>query len=221
MAKTLLNATNEILKRVVVIAGDSGLLTSLTDSARQPFIDAAVQVVNEGIEELYSATATPQPSGQAESFITLVTGTRSYALQTDLVRLHYPLIDKVNNQFISPYPGGYNQILQDDSEQDDDGIPHFGSISPVDGELYLDRIPTAAENNNVYTYQYDKDVSLVVLTDVVPFEDPAFRAMVPAWVQLWKREMRNEFDGELFNASIGRAARFITKNKPRTSWLPR
>ncbi len=54
VAKTLLNSVNEVGKRAGWIAGDAGLLTSLTDSGRQSFIDQAIQVINEGIAELYT-----------------------------------------------------------------------------------------------------------------------------------------------------------------------
>ena len=71
MAKTLLNAVNEILKRVGVISGDSGALTTLTDSARQKPIDVAIQVINEAMDELYSMPGISAPQGQGESTITL------------------------------------------------------------------------------------------------------------------------------------------------------
>jgi len=221
MAKTLLNAVNEILKRVGEISGDSAELTSLTVSARQTIIDVAVQVVNEGIDELYTTTNTASPKEQAESTITLVTDDRSYALASDLVQLRWPLIDKTNNQYLWQHPGGYNAILEIDPEQDDDGLPHFAAISPVNEELYLDRIPTATENGRVYTYQYDKDLVLTGQDDTVPFKDIVFRAMVPAWVQLWKRERKGEFDGDLFETSIGRASRLLNQNQPRRSYNPR
>ena len=85
-------------------------------------------------------------------------------------------------------------MIVDDPEQDDTGIPHRGAINPVDGTLFLDTAPTAEDAGNVYTYQYKKDLSLEDATDTVPFEDNVFRAMVPAWVQLWKRDRRKEFD---------------------------
>lgn len=221
MAKTLLNAVNEILKRVGQVSGDSGELTSLTVPARQTDVDIAVQVINEGIDELYSATGNPAALTQAENTITLATDDRSYALETDLVQLRFPLIDKTNAQYMWEHPGGYNGILTFDPEQDDDGQSFFAAISPVNGELYLDRIPTASENGNIYTYQYDKDTSLSLQTDEVPFNNSIFRAMVPAWVQLWKRERNNEFDGDLFESSIGRASRFLSQTQPRDNYNPR
>lgn len=221
MAKTLLEGVNEVLKRVRVIAGDAGELATLTDSGRQTFIDTAVQVINEGNDELYTASELPKPLSQAESTITLATGTRAYSLAAGVVRLIWPLIDKTNTQFIDEYPGGYNQILLADPEQDDTGLPHFATISPVDGKLYCDRAASSENNGNIYTYQYLKEIELTLAADTVPYDDIVFRAMVPAWVQLWKREQRNEFDGDLFTASIGRASRLLTRIPPRASWLPR
>jgi hypothetical protein len=221
MAKTLLDAVNEILKRVGMIQGDDNLLTSLSVSARQRSIDIAIQVTNEGIDELYSTTDEPQARGQGESTITLISSTRTYSLATDLVRLRWPFVDETNNQYLYESPGGYNDMLLLDPEQDDTGLPMFAAIRPTDGLLYLDRIPTSAEDSRIYTYQYDKDLSLSTLTDTVPFSDAVFRAMVPAWVQLWKREQNNEFDGDLFKANIGRAARLMTQAQPRTDYCPR
>lgn len=221
MAKTLLNCVNEILKRSGFIAGDAGLLTSLTDSARQPAIDQAIQVVNEGIDELYSQSNEALPSQQAESSITLVAGTRAYTLNSAVVQLRWPFIDRTNNQYLYEYPGGYNAIIIADAEQDDTGLPYYAAIRPTDGYLYLDRIPTSTENGRVYYYQYDKSLTLSVYTDTVPFNDTVFTAMVPAWQQLWKREYRNQFDGEIYKQSVGRAARLLTLKQPRSSYNPR
>lgn len=219
--KTLLNATNEILKRVGVIAGDAGVLASLTDGSRQRAIDVAVQIVNEGIDELYSSTHIARGNEQKQGTLTLVTSTRSYTLATDLVQLRWPMIDKTNTQFLYEYPGGYNAILLADPEQNDTGLPLYGAISPVDGKLQVDRAPTSAENGRIYTYQYDKDLALTLLTDTVPFSDAVFRAMVPTWAQLWSREERKDFDEALFKTNLGRAGRLMTQQQMRTHYCPR
>ena len=221
MAKTLLNAVNEILKRLSLIAGDSGELTSLTDSARQPAIDISVQVINEAVDRMYYASNLMMPTGQAEDTITLLQGVRTYALAADLVRLRYPFIDRVNTQHLFEFKGGYNQILIFDPELDDVGLPHFGAISPVDGQFFVDRAPRVEEAGRVYFYQYDKDLSLEFATDLFPFTDAVFRALVPAWVQLWKRERRNQFDDGLFAAGMGLASRLLTRKIIRSSYSPR
>jgi hypothetical protein len=221
MAKTLLNAVNETLKRVNEIAGDAGLLTTLTDSARQHPVDIAVQVVNEGVIDLYSVSQIAQPNEQAESAITLVTSTRAYALASDLVALRWPFIDKTNNQYLTQYPGGYNAMLVGDPEQDDTGLPYYAAIRPTDGYLHLDRAPTSVENGRIYTYQYDKSLIMSAAASTVPFTDEVFTMMVPVWTQLWKREMRNEFDDGLYMKNLGVASKLLTRVQPITSYSPR
>jgi hypothetical protein len=221
MAKTLLNAVNETLKRVNEIAGDAGLLTTLTDSARQHPVDIAVQVVNEGVIDLYSVSQIAQPNEQAQSTITLVTSTRAYALASDLVALRWPFIDKTNNQYLTQYPGGYNAMLVGDPEQDDTGLPYYAAIRPTDGYLHLDRAPTSVENGRIYTYQYDKSLIMTAAASTVPFTDEVFTMMVPVWTQLWKREMRNEFDDGLYMKNLGVASKLLTRVQPITSYSPR
>jgi hypothetical protein len=221
MAKTLLNAVNETLKRVNQIAGDAGLLASLTDSARQHMIDIAVQVTNEGNIDLYAVSDMAMPNEQAESFITLATGDRDYALAADLVMLRWPLIDKTNNQYLTQFPGGYNRMLVHDPEQDDTGLPQYAAIRPTDAQLFLDRAPTSVENGRIYTYQYDKSLLLTAAANTVPFTDEVFAMMVPVWTQLWKREMRNEFDAELYKKNLGVASALLSRIPRRTSYSPR
>lgn len=221
MAKTALDAVNAILRRSSIIAGDSGELTTLTDSARQVSIDIAMQVINEGIGELYSTSELALPNQQAESTVTLVTGTRAYSLHADLVRLHWPLIDKTNSQFMVEYPGGYDAMLSGDLEQDDTGLPYYATIRPTDGKLHVDRAPTSVENGRVYTYQYDKTLRLTTAAGTVPFNNDIFDAMVPAWVQLFKRDRRSEFDEGLYHLSVGRASRLLTQKPVRSSYSNR
>lgn len=219
--KTLLDAVNEVLIRANVIQGDATRLTTLTDSARQHTIDVSVQVINEGIDELYSASHVELPSEQAEATITLANGSRSYALNANLTKLIFPLIDKTNTAFIAKFPGTYEDMLLLDPEQNDTGLPWWGIISPVNGQLFMNVTPTAIEAGRVYTYQYEKDLAMSSITDTVPFNNKVFRAMVPAWHQLYKREMKNEFDGDLYQMSMGRAARVMTEIDPRESYSPR
>lgn len=214
---TLLDGVNAVLKRVREI-DSSGELSSLTDSARQVAIDIAVMVWNEAIEDLYQLSSTPYPQEQAESTITLATGDRSYALASGLLQMRWPLIDKTNNQFIWEYEHGYNGLLLLDPEQDDTGLPLWSAINPVNGELHLDRAPTSVENNNVYTYQYDKDVSLSLAADTMPFNDAVYRALVPAVAELWRRDAEKKFDGPLFKVSRARAAGYLTQTQPAADY---
>lgn len=216
--KTLLDGVNEVLKKVGVIVTD---LTGLTQTARQRDINLAVQSWNEVQDDLYTTTDEPFTDEQAEGTITLTTGTRTYSLAADLLQLRWPLIDKTNAQVIVRHPGGYNAILEGDLEQDDTGLAISAAIRPTDGMLYLERIPTAADNGNVYTYQYDKDLGISTAAAEVPFNDAAFRAVVVAVAQVWKRERNNVFDGAAYTKAMGRASRLITQSHASDTWSPR
>jgi hypothetical protein len=226
LSTTLLTAVNDILKRASIIAGDSSALTSLTDAARQVDIDISVQVINEANIALYADAKRTPPSGQSSSTITLVTNTRNYTLASDIVRLHNTdgilAVDKTNTQFIYEYDGGYDRLLQDiDPEVDDTGTPLYGVIRPTDGALYVYPTPDSTVNGNVYTYQYDKSLIMSTYTDTFPFSDDCYSMMRPCYFQLWKRQRRNEFDGDLFKAAIGTAAKLLPQLPQRTDYFPR
>lgn len=218
---TLLDGVNAVLKRVKVIQGDSGALASLTDSARQNYIDICIQIWNELVEQLYSVSEVSMPKELAENTITLATGDRDYALQTDVVQLHFPLLDETNGQYITEYPGGYLQLVQDQPfPANETGLPTMAAIRPTDGQLYLDRIPTSAENGRVYKYRYDKDVSLSVAASTFPFIDPVYRAMIPAVAEVWMLRNNQTYNDGVYKSSMGRASRLLTGKQLRDSWLP-
>ncbi len=218
--KTLLDCVNEVLKRVKVI-NSNGLLTSLTSVAKQPYVDIAVQVWNETIDQLYRDIKEPRPNILAEDTITLVTDDRDYALPVDLTLLHFPLLDETNGQYIIKYPGGYLSLVNNQSIPSNyTGLPELGAIRPTDGRLYLDRIPTVNENGLIYKYRYSKDTELLVATDTVPFSDVIFRALVPAVAEKWKLENKREFNGGVFKRSIGTAAGYLRTTPQNHSWLP-
>ena len=223
---TLLQGVNEVFKRVNLISGDQGELSSLTDSARQSWIDITVQAWNEVVEELYSTMGRALPQELAEATITLADGDRDYALAADLneliVNQGVYFIDETNNHFIFKYPGSYEDMVVDQIDPADFvGLPTFAVIRPTDGQIYLERSPTATEAGRVYRYRYKKDISVSAAADTFPFKDVVFRALVPAVAQLWLRDQRNSFDGDIFRASVGRASRLMPTVIPREDYSNR
>lgn len=219
---TLLDGVNEVLKRVNFVTANDSILTSLTEPARQPYIDTAVQIWNEAVEELYSASGEPIPQELAEDTITLVQGQRTYTLATDLVIFHFPLLDETNHRYIFEFPGGYRSLVNLQSNPADFvGQPHLGVIDPRTGNLFLEYAPDAESAGQIYKYRYHKNISLSQAADTFPFTDAVFRAMVPAVAQLWNRDQRRDFDLGIFSANIGRAARLVTLVPPRKDYLNR
>lgn len=222
MAKSLLNGVNEVLKKVRAL-DSQGELSTLTDSARQMFIDTAVQSINEVIDELYLSAGFSKPKQLKESTITLAASTQVYGLNSDLLvlRREYNLIDETNNHVIEILgESGYHDIIIGDLEQDDTGQPNWAAIRPTDGRLYLDRVPTGTAIGRVYKYRYDREITLDDATDEMPFSDTVFRAVVPAASELWRFYNNQEFSQGLFDASVSRAAAALRRIPKRTSWNP-
>lgn len=221
MAKTLLDGVNEVLKRAQVLDSDAGLLTTLQVDAQQTFIDLAIQVLNEIVDELYSIAQVSKPHQLAEDTITLADGDRDYELATDLVvlRREFLLIDESNNHHISILGSdGYRELVHMDLNQDDTGLPHVAAIRPTDGQLFMDRAPTSNEAGRIYKYRYDKELELVSATDEFPFGNTVFRAIIPAAAEMWKLNQHREFNDALLRSSFGRASRLFSQLPPRDSW---
>lgn len=220
MAETLLAATNEVLKRVGVVTGDSTELTSFTDSGRQRWIDIAIQAWNEAIDELYSTSGQARPNRFSEGTITLVAGTRAYAV-SDAQRIFWPFRNDSAGHRIYEYQPGYNVMVASQLVPANyTGRPEYGCIRPSDGYIYFDRIPQSTDAGLVFTYGYETDAALALTTDTMPFNDGAYRALIPAVAQLWERQEKGRFDDAMFQMSIGRAARFLPRTPPRGSWMP-
>jgi len=218
----LLQGVNEVLKRTNSLDLGSQL-TSLRDQSKQGWIDLAVQIWNEMIDQIYTETNTPKPTVLQEDYLNLIEGSRSYPLAWDLVRLHFPLHDETNGRFITEYPGGYMSLVTSQPQPDTHtGMPICAAIRPDTGELYLDSIPTEDEDGLLYKYRYEKDLAMSLPTDEFPFPDSVARALVPAVAQLWKRERKgpDSFDGGVFRQAYGRACRMLRQLPPRDSYRP-
>jgi hypothetical protein len=224
MAKTLLDGVNEVLKNTDVLDSDTGLLESLTDSARQVFIDTAVTVLNEVLDDLYSPEGWSKPKQLRESTITLADGEKEYALHSSLVLLRpeFNLIDEANNHIIKILDDdGYWQTVMIDLDQDDTGLPSFCAISPINGRLVFDRTPTSVEAGRDYKYRYDRDLVLETKDDCFPFNDAVFRALAPAATEWWRLRHQQEFSERIYKFFLARARRFLRRTPARTSYLPR
>ncbi len=227
MAKTLLQGVNDVLKRMGVIKGNSGELSSLTDSQRQVLVDLAVNCWNEVVIELYESSDLSMPKEVGTATITLATGDRDYSLPSDLVYIKWPLRNASNGYLIQEYPGGWDQLQNDQLQPANfTGRPFYATIRPTDGLLYMDRIPTAADNGLAFTLEYDKSLIKSLAADTFPFSDDVYFILVPAVVEKIKMERDEQSDARFavclkkYSRSLGIAAGMVSLNKQRNNWLP-
>jgi hypothetical protein len=218
---TLLDGVNEVLMKIRLV-NSSKKLTSLTDSGKQVFIDTAIQSWNEGVDQLYSKAKMLRPQQAGEDSITLATGTRNYDLPEDLIQIRWPLHDETNGSFINKYPGGYDELRNTQVQPANyTGQPTLGAISPIDGSLYLDMIPTSGENGNVYKFRYWKDTNLSRSSDLFPFNEVVFRAMIPVVAELFRYNQNNRFSDGVAKVNYGRAVRALKQEPANTAWIKR
>lgn len=223
MAKTLVDGVSDLLTKVGVLDSDT-TLTTLSDPARQTYIDSAVQCLNETLDRLFALPQMPtRPNQISERVIVLNTDDQDYELHATLVRLlpEFGLVDETNNHIIQiiDHPDAYRQMVIGDLEQNDTGQPSLACIRPTDGQLWLDRAPTAAYDGREYKYRFERDQGLSAFDDEFPFTDPVYRGVVLAASELWKKENKNSFSGALFNSALAQAAERLTRTPARATWL--
>lgn len=215
---TLLDGVNRVLRRVQIITSD---LASFTSSGKQPWIDTCVYAWNECMIDLYASSNVALPSEVGTGTIILATGTREYALASDMIQFRWPLKDETNGQFITEYPGGYLALQEDEIFINNfTGLPYQGAIDPTNGELYLDFIPTSSENGRTYKYWYDKNLELSATTDTFPFNNHVFLSLVMCVAEVWRRENQRAFDEKTYMRWMGNASKFLIQTQQHSSYLP-
>lgn len=218
MSKTLLNGINDVLERVGIIDSNN-TLSSLSNLGKQLYIDLAIQIWNETVDDVCNLMGIPHSGETGSASITLVAGTREYDLPSDLVQIRWPLIDQTNGNYIQEYPGGYEQMRTDQQIPADWlGLPYSAAINPTTGDLRLERTPTSTEAGTVYNMLYDKDLVMDAADDTFPFSDAAYRAIMPVVAASWERRKRNDFDREEYLHQLSRALHFVNQINRRSHW---
>lgn len=219
MAKTFLTATNDVLKRAGIIAGSSGELSSFTDTSRQRHIDKVIQIWNEVVHELYSLGVF---QGEvATGTITLATSTREYALPSDFEQMSgdtYRTRKLVNtdNYTMHEYPGGYVAMFADQPDPSDfTGRPQFWAINEANDTIRVDSTPTSDENGDVYSFLYDKTITLSTTTDTFPFTDTVVVALTPVVAEIF---MIKEENPTISRPSFLRALRIASQKNADKEW---
>ena len=217
--KTLLDGVNEVLIRVGQL--DSGrLLVSLVSTSQQRFIDQAVGLWLDSIQDIYTLSKRPAPTEvrEAEPPIVLQEDRRDYALPDNLVQIRWPIEDRETGLRIYQYPGGFEQMRRDQRIPSMwKGLPIRACINPIDRTLWMERYPTAAEAGRVYTLTYDADMLPKAASDIMPFEDNVFQAMVPLVAMLWENA-ENGTSTSLGRIGYGRAARLLSGEQVATHY---
>lgn len=229
MAYTLLNVVNKLLTRVRE-QDSRGVLTTLTDSSRQPKIDRAVQSWNEALMLLYTKISEPMPNISRRGTITLEEDVTLYNLPDGFIHLYWPLrhaataTQEADGHRIRQYApedgdAGFARLWNENRFPDvTEGRPQYGVITPDDKRLLLDRMPTSAEAGDVYEFQYSIQRYLEADGDTFPCNDATVDALLPVAAELWRGDYQNAVNSAVVSTFLGEAARRLNPNPPRKHW---
>ena len=202
MAYTLLQVTNRTLRRLNIIKGDVGDITVFTDTGLLHEIDVTLQIWNEAIYALYDLGAITGET--ATGTITLATDTREYSLPSDFEQfsgetyLARVMVNATDNRKIWEYQTfeadtPYHQMFLDQPRPADfTGEPHAWVINTTTNKIRFDHTPTSDENGDVWTFLYDKRLSLTATGDTFPFTDTVVDNLMPAVSDTIRLELRRE-----------------------------
>lgn len=170
--KTFVDAVNRILRIAGVIRGDTDPITSFSDLQHGATMNLAQIAIQDTFTDLMAFYDFP--SERASSTITLINGTRTYALASDFVQFWESnafFFDNTDKNQIREYKGGERQIAQEIiTYKTDTGAPTLWYyVEGLTKQIGVYQIPNSTYDQRVWTYEYEKDIVPVNAMDAMPF----------------------------------------------------
>lgn len=212
---TFLEAVNRVLRHAGIIAGDDDDLSSFSDTQHANFSRKAQIAIQDELADLFADKVFPYES--ATAFITLVSGTRVYSLDSNFIRFQdrRPFLLEVDaatstgaskNVKIEEYPGGEERIRRDIlNYRDVSGPPSwFYRVLSTSNQIGFYPVPDASVNGDIYRYEYERTRTVTNASDTIPligteaanaFAEAAARRF--QYMRLSPQEQRALFPGGL------------------------
>ncbi len=213
MPFTLLDVVNRVMRRQRLINATSEQLTDFSDTALRPTIDSVIDAINDTFRTLFDLCEI-LPYRVTEGTLTLVAGQREYAMPADFaVMASNHLKDHEKGHTVYHMQGGYKAMFEQQETPDNyEGQPDFWVINPTNAQLRFDRIPDSSLAGDVYTYIYSKQINYDAATDAIDSDDMVTRDLIPAIVQMYRREHDPErYDEGVFLTALSLAAATLSK----------
>lgn len=172
MSTTFLSAVGRVMRINAIIRGDTDLPTTFSDVQHNASINLAVVAIQDELTYLIADRLIPAERKTTGS-ITFVTQTRTYALATDFIRFYgVPHFFNVNAmRQIYEYEGGLTQLQVDIYNYATQyGTPNWYYVEPAaTDQVGFFLVPSASENGQIWTYDYQASVLVSVASDTLPF----------------------------------------------------
>lgn len=171
-AVNFIDGVNRLLRINSIIKGDDDNITTFSDTQHSAFIELAQIAIQDELNDLVSDNLIPYEKNT--DTITLVTGTRTYALNTAFVRFYGTspsFYDSTNNQRIYELRGGEDGLKDTDYEyKTTQGSPlYWYWDDTTSNSVAFYSVPDSSYNGISLSYDYEESISLSLSTDTMPF----------------------------------------------------
>lgn len=171
---TFIDAVNRIFRINNIIKGDDDTITSFSDTQHAADIQKAQIAIQSELTELISERLIPYE--KTNDTLTWVSGTRSYALNTNFIRFfgsRPSFYDSTNNIRYYEYKGGEDALMNYDfAYKTTSGSPiwwYWDNTTTKKVAFYP--VPDSSSNGKILTYEYEKSVMVSDSTDTMPFHN--------------------------------------------------
>lgn len=170
---TFLDAVNRLLRIGGIIRGDTDPVVSFSDLQHGATLNLAIIAIQDELNAVMSDISFPVE--RAASSFTTVTNTRTYNLAADFVRFWGDVAFVYNatqNRELYEYPGGENQLrLEIFNYRTQYSNPQWWYVEEgATKQISLFPVPDSTSASVVWTYDYQKNISVTNSTDVLPFQ---------------------------------------------------
>lgn len=189
---TYVNAVNRLLRIAAIIRGDDDDITLFTESQHAADISLAQIALQDELDEVAADNALPYEI--TTTTFTSVSGQVAYSLASDFHRFweQVPfLYISADNEQVFEYPGGEqalrHEIFDYRTQQGDPYWWYFLDEDKTGATIGLFPVPDASSAGTIYSYQYEKQLSLSSESDLLPFyNDAQARAYISMATQRFK-----------------------------------
>lgn len=199
MSTTFLSCVNRILRTSAVIRGDTDLVVTFSDTQHNASLNLAIVATQNELVRLISDRLIPAER-KTSGTITLVSGTRTYALASDFTRFYgFPhFYDSSANRQIYEWSGGLENLqIEIYTYATDTGNPNWWYWEPTTTKkVGFFQVPNSS--GTVYTYEYEGSVLVSLVTDPLPFhndeENYMFIELAARRFKFMFEDIKNELD---------------------------
>lgn len=169
---TFIQGVNRLLRINQIIRGDDDDIASFSDTQHAAAISLAQIAIQDEISEIVSERLIPYEKDSAT--ISLVSGTRTYALESDFVRFYGTnpsFYDSTDNVRIYEIPGGEDHLRDTDYQyKTNTGAPMWWYWSDASSkQVGFYNVPNSTYDTRSLQYDFEKSVLVTNSSDTLPF----------------------------------------------------